>query len=150
MTTNKGGTSRRGHTRALLMQALYQQQLDDTELGELLAQFRERREYKRTDPEYFAEVLGEIMASLASLDEEIVRFADRPFAQLDLVEVGILRVGLQELRTHTEVPYRVVLNEAVELARRFGAEDSHKYINAILDAAAREHRAAECAARGAR
>ena len=129
------------------MQAHYQQQLDDTSRGELQRQFEERREHDRVDADYFATLLKESMRDLEALDAEIAERADRSFDQLNPVEIAILRVALTELRHHIEVPYRVVINEAVELAHRFGAEDGHKYVNAILDRAAAEHRAAEHAAR---
>ncbi|MEL7298398.1 MAG: transcription antitermination factor NusB [Pseudomonadota bacterium] len=137
----------RRHTRALVMQALYQQQFDDTSRADLINQFRERREYERVDPEYFATLVNEAMAELDALDAEIGALADRDYEQLTAVEIAILRLGLTELRQHIEVPYKVVINEAVELTRRFGAEDGHKYVNAILDRAAKAHRQAETAAR---
>ncbi len=145
--SKSGGGGRRTHTRALLMQAHYQQQLDDTSRADLLTQFRERREHERVDADYFTQLLNESMAQLEALDAEIAELADRDFAQLNPVEIAILRVGLLELSSHPEVPFRVVINEGVELARRFGAEDGHKYVNAILDRAAREHRQPETAAR---
>ena len=70
-------------------------------------------------------------------------FIDRPLEQLDPVETAILMIGMYELRERTEIPYRVVINEAVDLCKRFGATDAHKYINAVLDRAARNIRAAE-------
>lgn len=146
MSNARPGSGRRSHTRALLMQAHYQQQLDDTSRADLLAQFRERREHERVDADYFTELLNESMAKLDILDAEIAELADRDFAQLNPVEIAILRVGLIELIAHPEVPFRVVINEGVELARRFGAEDGHKYVNAILDRAARVHREPETAA----
>lgn len=126
---------------------MYQAQISGTPHDELLAQFRERREHERVDAAYFEELLGELTAGADELDADIAEFADRPFEQLDPVEIAVLRVGLAELRGHLEVPYRVVINEAVDLARRFGAEDGHKYVNAILDGAARRYRAAEREAR---
>jgi N utilization substance protein B len=126
---------------------MYQAQISGTPGDELLAQFRDRREYERVDPDYFAELLGELVSAADDLDADIAELADRPFEQLDPVEIAVLRVGLIELRSHPEVPYRVVINEGVDLARRFGAEDGHKYVNAILDRAARKHRAAERDAR---
>ncbi|MFK8053080.1 MAG: transcription antitermination factor NusB [Woeseiaceae bacterium] len=144
--TGRQATGNRRHTRALLVQAHYQQQLDDTSQTELLLQFKERREYERVDPDYFALLLKESFALLDDLSREITTFADRDYDQLNPVEIAILRVGLTELKSHIEVPYRVVINEAVELARKFGAEDGHKYVNAILDRAARQHRVAETSA----
>ncbi len=141
------GKNKRSHTRALAMQAHYQQQLDGTSRGQLQTQFEERREHERVDAEYFATLLKESMRDVEALDAEITERADRSFDQLNPVEIAILRVAITELRHHIEVPYRVVINEAVELAHRFGAEDGHKYVNAILDRAAAEHRAVEHAAR---
>ncbi|MEO0616797.1 MAG: transcription antitermination factor NusB [Pseudomonadota bacterium] len=141
------GKNKRSHTRALAMQAHYQQQLDGTSRGQLQTQFEERREYERVDTEYFATLLKESIRDVEALDAEIAERADRSFDQLNPVEIAILRVAITELRHHIEVPYRVVINEAVELAHRFGAEDGHKYVNAILDRAAAEHRAVEHAAR---
>ncbi|MEL6868617.1 MAG: transcription antitermination factor NusB [Pseudomonadota bacterium] len=135
--------ARRSHTRALLMQAHYQQQLDGTSRAELARQFAERREYERVDPEYFDTLLTQSLADTVALDAEIVSLADRSAEQLNPVEIAILRVALTELRERIDIPYRVVINEAVALAHRFAAEAAHKYINAVLDRAARTHRAVE-------
>ncbi|MEM7610546.1 MAG: transcription antitermination factor NusB [Pseudomonadota bacterium] len=147
MSRSNSANSRRSHTRALLMQAHYQQQLDGTSRAGLLAQFRERREHERVDPEYFEQLLKESMSDVEQLDAEIAMLADRDYEQLNPVEIAVLRVSLTELKQHIEIPFRVVINEGVELARRFGAEDGHKYVNAILDRSARTHRSAETAAR---
>ena len=133
----------RGRTRGLLVQALYQRQLTGHGVGELLAQFRERSEYARVDAEFFESMLRAIVTDEATLNGIVERFADRPRAQLDPVELAVIYVGLIELQQFLETPFRVVLNEAVRLARSFGAEDGHKYVNALLDRAAVELRAAE-------
>ncbi|MEN7342949.1 MAG: transcription antitermination factor NusB [Pseudomonadota bacterium] len=146
MSPQNPATSRR-HTRALAMQAHYQQQLDGTERAELLRQFRERREHERVDAAYFETLINESMALLEELDGEITTLADRDFEQLNAVEIAVLRVALTEFRRHIEIPYKVVINEAIELTKRFGAEDGHKYVNAILDRAATTHRALETAKR---
>ena len=132
----------RARARELLVQALYQAQIAGHDRRELAAQFRERRDYERVDREYFDEALRGIMDAQASLEEAAREFADRPLSQLDPVERGILLLGLYELRERLEIPYRVVINEAVNLAKRFGAADGHKYINAVLDRAAAELRPA--------
>lgn len=132
----------RGHARELLVQALYQMQIAGHDRRELAAQFRERRDYERVDREYFDEALRAIVDAQASLEQEASAFMDRPLDQLDPVERGILMLGFYELRERLEIPFRVVINEAVNLAKRFGAEDGHKYINAVLDRAAREIRPA--------
>jgi len=136
-------TSRRGRARELLAQALYQAQLTGQEHAELARQFVERDEYARVDRDWFGEILKGAMAHRAEHEADIAEFADRPFDQLDPVEIAVLLVGLEELRHHPEVPFRVVINEAVSVARRYGAEEGHKYVNAILDAAAARYRQPE-------
>lgn len=140
MSQSSGSRSR---ARELLVQALYQMQIAGHDGPELQSQFRERRDYERVDREYFDTMLREIVASLPSLDSTVTDLADRPIEQLDPIERGILVLGLHELRARPDVPYRVVINEAVNLARRFGAVDGHKYVNAILDRAATQLRPAE-------
>ena len=126
----------RGRARVLLVQALYQMQLADHDKFELQAHFRERPEYERVDQAFFDEALGSILDRRSSLEEEAGKFLDRPLSQLDPVERGILLLGFYELRSRVEIPYRVVINEAVNLTKRFGAVDGHKYVNAVLDKAA--------------
>lgn len=130
------GRGARSRARALIVQALYQMQLAEPEKAELLAQFRERPEYRRVDRGYFDEALAAVMDGRQSLEQMAQQFLDRPVSQLDPVEKGILLLGLYELAERPEVPFRVVINEAVELARQFGAVDGHKYVNAVLDRAA--------------
>lgn len=137
----------RSHARALLVQAHYQHQVTGTSHSDLLAQFMERQEHERVDPLYFAELLKSSVGSAGALDEEIVALAERPLDELNPVEIGILRVALTELRERIDIPFRVVIDEAIKTARRFGAEDGHKFVNAVLDRAAREHRAVEWQAR---
>lgn len=130
------GRSARSRARALIVQALYQMQLAEPEKADLLAQFRERPEYCRVDREYFDQALAAVMDGRRSLEQTAQQFLDRPVSQLDPVERGILLLGLHELAERPEIPFRVVINEAVELARQFGAVDGHKYVNAVLDRAA--------------
>ena len=119
--------------RRLLVQALYQRQLGGHSAAELIEQFSVRKEYRGIDDGYFRELIDEIISAEPALDELISQAADRPVAQLDPVERGVLWIGLTELRSHPDVPSRVVIDEAVELAREFGAQDSFRYINAVLD-----------------
>ena len=100
-------------------------------------------EFADADPDYFREALAYIAEQRAALDERIVSFSDVDLARLDPVEHGILWLGLYELSVRADVPYRVVINEGVELTKRFGATDGHKYVNAILDRAAAALREAE-------
>lgn len=135
-------TGRRGRARELLVQALYQMQVAGHDRAELLRQFRERPEYARVERQYFDEALAAICDEREALAAAIGRYSDRPFEQLDPVESGILLLGFFELRSRPDVPYRVVINEAVNLAKRFGAADGHKFVNALLDRAAPDLRPA--------
>lgn len=139
MAQSSGARSR---ARELLVQALYQMQIAGHDRAELLRQFRERPEYARVEQAYFDEALGAICERHAELADAIGRYSDRPFEQLDPVERGILLLGFFELAMKPDVPYRVVINEAVNLARRFGAVDGHKFVNALLDRAAPDLRPA--------
>ena len=115
---------------------------------ELLSQFREQVAYDRVDQEYFDELLNAICKTQAELEQSVDKLIDRPLDQLDPVELGILLIGVYELQSRIDVPYRVVINECVNLARRFGAIDGHKYINACRDAAAQSLREVEVKAKG--
>ena len=134
---------KRGRSRELLVQALYQMQITGHDLRELRSQFKDRPEYERIDKEYFDEALAAICDGIDDIEKGVDEFADRPIEQLDPVERGILMLGYYELQSVADVPYRVVINEAVNLARRFGAQDGHKYINAVLDRASKNLRSAE-------
>lgn len=133
-------TGARSRTRDLIVQALYQMQIAGHDEAELLAQFHERPDYQRVDKAYFDEILGGICTHITALEEDIDALADRPIDQLDPVERGILLLGFYELRSKPDIPYKVVINESVNLAKRFGAVDGHKYINALLDRAAKKLR----------
>lgn len=125
------------------MQALYQKQIAGHECAELLAQFHEQVAYERVDQEFFDEALPHICKSQAELEETIDGLIDRPLEQLDPIELSVLLIGIYELQARIDVPYKVVINEGVNLARRFGAADGHKYINACLDVAAQSLRGVE-------
>ena len=125
-------TGRHG-SRRLLVQALYQRQLAGHTAAELVEQFSSQKDFEKMDVEFFRRLLGEILTDTAALDALIAGDADRPVGQLDPVEHGILWLGLTELRAHPEIPLKVVITEAVQLAKEFGATDGHRYINALLD-----------------
>jgi N utilization substance protein B len=145
---NAASTGARTRARELLLQALYQKKLAGHTVAELLGQFHEQVAYKRVDHAFFDETLVAICDSQAELEARIAGLIDRPLEQLDPVELGILLIGVFELETRIDVPFRVVINEGVNLAKRFGALDGHKYINACLDAAAQTLRTAEVTAHG--
>lgn len=140
---NREATGARTRARELLLQALYQKQIAGHDCDELLHQFRDQVAYERVDQEFFEELLTAICASQDALQKSIDQLIDRPLEQLDPVELGVLLIGVYELESRIDIPYRVVINEGVNLARRFGSLDGHKYINACLDAGAQSIRATE-------
>jgi N utilization substance protein B len=146
--TKAATTGARTRARELLLQALYQKQIAGHDSAELLQQFREQTAYKRVDQEFFDAALAEICETQAELEKSIEPLIDRPLEQLDPVEMGVMLIGVFELQTRPDVPFRVVINEGVNLAKRFGALDGHKYINACLDLAAQTLRSAEVQAQG--
>lgn len=136
--TDSGGA--RSRARALIVQSLYQMQITGHDVRELLSQFHERSDYQRVDQAYYDEVLEAVCGARDELEKNIDEIADRPIAQLDPVERGILLLGFYELQSKIDVPYKVVINESVNLAKRFGSVDGHKYVNALLDRAAEKLR----------
>ena len=122
---------RRARRRAL--QALYQWQLNDDEAGAIIEQFTEEQNFDGVDTSYFETLVREVVANRQSLDEALAPHVARVDASLDQMERVILRLGACELLHHPETPYRVIIDEAVELAHRFGAEQAHTFINGVLD-----------------
>ena len=139
----KPSAAARSRSRQFLVQALYQAQLTDTGFALVIDPFTKDHNMKRADMEYFKDVLRGIASNQKKLEELIAGKADRPLDELDPVEKGILMIGVYELFSRIDVPYRVVINEGVELAKSFGATDSYKYVNSILDSLAKELRRAE-------
>ncbi len=134
------GTGARTRARELLVQALYQKQIAGHSCSELLAQFHEQVAYERVDKGFFDEQLSAICSAEEQLETTIDGLIDRPLDQLDPVERGILLIGTYELESRIDIPYKVVINECVNLAKRFGSVDGHKYVNACLDVAAKSLR----------
>jgi N utilization substance protein B len=137
------GTRARSVARKLAMQALYQWQLTGQSAADINLQFLGGEDADGADREYFTELLKGCVTEEAKINECMRPFVDRPLEQLDPVERAILMIGLFELLNRVDVPYRVVINEGVDLCKRFGATDAHKYVNAVLDRAAQEVRATE-------
>lgn len=132
--------SPRSRARRAALQAIYQWQMTAQDLDTIAAQFREDDSWKRIDDEYFCVLLNGVPSCVDELDRQLAPLLDRPIAQVDAVERAILRMGAFELTHREDVPWRVVINECVELAREFGAEQSHRYVNGILDNLARRTR----------
>lgn len=133
----------RSFSRRLALQALYQLQMNPRSWQDTHRQFAEDPEAERADRDYFKELIAAIVPSCAALDLQLEKFGEIAPVELDPVEHAALWLGMHELQEHPELPYRVVLAEAVELTKRFGATDGHKYVNAVLDRAARELRPEE-------
>ena len=133
----------RSVARKLALQAIYRWLLNDAPWQDLVKEFGEAEDMPNADPKYFRELVEGVWASRQSLDQKLTELVDRPVEQLDPVEHSVLLIGLYELSAKPEVPYRVAINEAVGLAKRFGATDGHKFVNAVLDRAARTLRPGE-------
>jgi N utilization substance protein B len=130
-------SSQRSVARKLALQALYRWQLNAGPWQDLIQEFRDAEDMPRADGEYFREVVEGVWRNREALDADLSSWADRSPALLDPIEHAILLIGVYEMRHRLDVPYRVAINEAVTLAKRFGATDGHKYVNAVLDRAAR-------------
>lgn len=133
----------RSRARERALQALYQWQLAGQDLVDIERQFLDEQDMDKTDLDYFHELLHGVPRHLTDLDGVVGPFLDRTVSQVDPVERAILRLGVYELKFRLDIPYRVVINESVELAKRYGAEQGHRYINGVLDKAAQQLRAAE-------
>jgi N utilization substance protein B len=125
------------------MQALYQWYMAGTSPREIEAEFLEEYDFNHVDLDYFRSLLHDIPASVDRLEEIMAPLLDRSLDDLDPIERTLLRMGVYELAERIDVPYKVVINEEVALAKKFGATDSHKYVNGVLDRAARELRKIE-------
>lgn len=138
----------RERARGLLLKAIYQWQLAGHSREELLAQYSSLAEFARIDQQYFESLLDFVLEDHASLDSLIEQFATRGLGQLDAVGRGILLLALAELKHRPDVPVKVVINEAVNLAKRFGPADSFRFINAVTDKAAKLLRSDSAAVAG--
>lgn len=130
------------------MQALYQHQINPLDWRDIYKEIAHSESAKGADLDYFKVLLQEVVSNSEKLSLDLDEVLDRPFAQLDPVERAILLVGVFELSSRPDVPYRVVINEAVELARRFGATGGHRYINGVLDKLAARVRAEPASQQG--
>ncbi len=134
--------AQRKRARDLLVQALYQLQIGGAPAKQVEAEFRADNG-RKTDWDFFHDALSYIAGNSETIDKSYELYLDRSVKQLDPIEYGILRLGIYELGQRIEVPYRVVINEYVDLAKKYGASESHKFINGVLDKAARKLRALE-------
>jgi N utilization substance protein B len=141
--------SARRRSRELALQGLYEWLLGGADAGVIDAHMREQDEFAKCDAAHFDALLHGVIAGAAELDAALARHVDRKTSELSPVEHAALLIGAYELAHCIDIPYRVVINEAVELAKSFGGTDGHKYVNGVLDKTAADLRPAEVAARRA-
>lgn len=135
--------SPRTQARRVAMQGIYQWQMTHDAPVAIMRYFQESNLLQGLDFELFKELLENVIAQHEQIDALFVEFLDRDIARLDPVERAILRIGSYELQNTLAIPYKAVINEAVELAKRFGSEDGHKFVNGVLDKVAKQLRSAE-------
>jgi N utilization substance protein B len=140
-------SQKRSQARRHAVQAIYQWQMAGQDVGEIANQFLEEQDLAGFEVTYFKDLLQGVPKHLNELDELLKPALDRAIESVDPVERAVLRLGAFELRYKPEVPYRVVINEAVELAKVFGAEQGHKYVNGVLDQVAKQVRSVEIRAK---
>ena len=136
----------RSRARRRALQALYAWQLSSSPVDKVIEQFRAEQDMEIADLEYFEALVRGVTEHADELDAVLSKFIDRSMAQVDPIERAVLRIAGFELAYRVDVPYRVVINEAIETTKRFGAEHGHTYVNGVLDRAAAEWRAQEIAA----
>ena len=126
----------RRRARHYAMQAIYGWQMAGGSATEIEASFRTEYDFNNTDTDFFREIISAVTANVTGIDQYIAPVIDRDIKELNGVELALLRCAVFELAQRSEVPYKVVINEAIELAKVFAAEDSHKFVNGVLDKAA--------------
>lgn len=140
----------RRNARQFALQAIYSWQITKEDIANIEAQFLSNGKYDdeehsakepslqapETDVEYFRDLLSGVVTNVTALDAKIRPYTSRPMQDLDMMELALLRLSMYEMTRRDDVPYKVVINEAIELAKVFAAEDSHKFINGVLDKAA--------------
>lgn len=136
--------AQRSKARHYAMQALYQWQMTKNALNVIEAEFHTDNDMTKVDNAYFHELVHQVPANLAQVETDFLPFVnDITLAQIDPVTLALLRMSVYELRFRIDVPYKVVINEALRLAKKFGATDSYKFINGVLDKVAERLRPAE-------
>ncbi len=140
----------RRQSRELALQGLYQWLLNESDAQQVLAQLAGEEGYARADQTLLAALVGNVIADAGLLREKIAPLLDRPIGQLSPIEHAVLLMAASEMRMHPETPYRVVINEAVELAKAYGGTDGHKYVNGVLDKLAVALRPSEVRSRAKR
>lgn len=141
--TSPSFVKQRSLARRRAMQAIYQWQMTGNDLNEIEQQFLSEQDMSKVDLEYFHELLIEVPKSVDQLDSAVSKYMETTVEETDPIERAIIRLSVYELKNRLDVPYKVVINEAVVLAKAFGGDNSHTFVNGIIDKAAHELRAAE-------
>ena len=144
-----GGKSPRRRARELALQGLYQWRIGGNDEAAIEAHLADVEGFDKADREFFVGLLRGVLAQQAELQEQLQAFLDRPFAELSPIEASILLAGAFELANYQQTPYRVIINEAIELTKGFGGTDGHKYVNGVLDKLAFKLRPVEVEAKRA-
>lgn len=142
-SAKKSAGRNRRKSRELVLKAVYRGMLNQSELSQVFRDMVDDPDYNKADEAYFRQLLESVTASIDVIDSKLADFIDRPIVELSPVEHAILRIAGCELMFDLSIPYRVVINEGVELAKIFGGTDGHKYINGVLDKLAADVREAE-------
>ncbi len=129
----KTGQGARRRARRAALQGLYQWQATRQPASEIVTQFEDEKAHENLDREYFSQILNGVIENVESLDETLTPFLDRPLRQVDPIERAVLRLAAFELSHCDEVPWRVVIDESIELCHAFGAEQGHRFVNGVLD-----------------
>ncbi len=133
----------RSNARKKAMQALYQWHMSGNDLGEIEKQFHEEQNMEKVDTDYFHTLLHQVPAEINDIDSLIAKYSNRTDNEMDPIEQSILRLSAYEIKNRIDVPYKVVISEAITLAKLFGSDKSHTYVNSILDKLAKELRQLE-------
>ena len=144
-----GGKSPRRRARELALQGLYQWRIGGNDEAAIEAHLADVEGFDKADREFFVGLLRGVLAQQAELQEQLQAFLDRPFAELSPIEASSLLAGAFELANYQQTPYRVIINEAIELTKGFGGTDGHKYVNGVLDKLAFKLRPVEVEAKRA-
>jgi transcription antitermination protein NusB len=133
----------RSRARRRALQALYAWQMSGSSINSVIEQFRHEQDMEVADQDYFEDLLRGVERHLDVIDEALKPYIDRDVAQIDPIERAVLRLAGYELKFRPDVPYRVIINEAIEVTKRFGADHGHSYVNGVLDKLAAQLRIAE-------
>lgn len=140
---SKQKNSERHKAREYALQAIYQWQYTQDSPTDIELQFHEDYDLSKVDTDYFSEMLHQIPKKLTEIDDTIEKVLDRPFHDLNPVELAVLRIAVYELLYRQDIPYKVIINEALQITKTFGAQEGFKYVNGVLDTLAKDIRGLE-------